>query len=181
MNLEVILKTVNPYFLNLCERIFMYGPQGKLLLRNLEDYWYTHCVTMSRYNVFPCDTIADTLKLLQNSSMDTVPFALATFSMSKNTWNELLLPAGKISSHKTGKVSIIVDASESRTLLQKKQRERKVWWRKLAQSPSRFVLAEAKKAKTFDVTEIEAIFPFGNIIVETITHYPSARKLYPQV
>ncbi|XP_011329074.1 DNA polymerase subunit gamma-2, mitochondrial isoform X1 [Ooceraea biroi] len=180
MNLEAILRIASPHFLNLCERIFTYGPQGKLLLRNLEEHWYTHCVTMPRYNVFPCDTIADTLQLLRSSSMDSAPFALAVIATSRSAWNEPLLPAGRVSSHKIAKVNVIVDASESKSLLQRKQRERKVWWRKLVQSPSRFVLAEAKKAKGFDVTEIEAQFPFGNITVETITHYPGMRKLFPQ-
>ncbi|XP_011636517.1 DNA polymerase subunit gamma-2, mitochondrial [Pogonomyrmex barbatus] len=182
MNLEAVLKVVGPHFLGLSERIFTYGPQGKLLMKNLEGHWFTHCVTMSRHNVFPCDTIAETLQLLQSSSMDDpLPFALATLATSKTVWNESLLPAGgKISSHKTARVNVFVDALDSKNLLHKKQRERKVWWRKLAQCPSRFVLAESKKARSLDVTEIEARFPFGSIIVETITHYPSVRKLYPQ-
>ncbi|XP_011329075.1 DNA polymerase subunit gamma-2, mitochondrial isoform X2 [Ooceraea biroi] len=149
MNLEAILRIASPHFLNLCERIFTYGPQ-------------------------------DTLQLLRSSSMDSAPFALAVIATSRSAWNEPLLPAGRVSSHKIAKVNVIVDASESKSLLQRKQRERKVWWRKLVQSPSRFVLAEAKKAKGFDVTEIEAQFPFGNITVETITHYPGMRKLFPQ-
>lgn len=183
MSLEAILKTISPHFLNLFERGFIYGPQGKLLLRNLEEHWFAHCITMPRYNVFPCDTIADTLQMLRSNLMDDVlPFALATLATSKNTWNESLLSAnGKVSSQKTAKINVIVEASESKNLLHKKQRERKVWWRKLAQNPSRFTLAETKKTKNLDVTEIEAQFPFGNITVETITHYPGVRKLYPQV
>lgn len=182
MNLEAVLKTVGPYFLSLSERMFVYRPQGKLLLKNLEEHWFAHCVTMPYYNVFPCDVIADTLQLLRSNSMDEIlPFALATFATSKNVWNELVLSDGKVSSHRTAKINVFVNASDSKSLLHKKQRERKVWWRKLAQHPSRFVLAEAKKMKNFDVTEIEAQFPFGNIIVETITHYPGVRKLYPQV
>lgn len=183
MSLEAILKTISPHFLNLSERGFIYGPQGKLLLRNLEEHWFAHCITMPRYNVFPCDTIADTLQMLRSNLMDDVlPFALATLATSKNTWNESLLSAnGKVSSQKTAKINVIVEASESKNLLHKKQRERKVWWRKLAQNPSRFTLAETKKTKNLDVTEIEAQFPFGNITVETITHYPGVRKLYPQV
>ncbi|XP_050464061.1 DNA polymerase subunit gamma-2, mitochondrial [Cataglyphis hispanica] len=181
MNLEAVLRIVSPHFLNLSERVFAYGPQGKLLLRNLEEHWFAHCVTMARHNVFPCDSIADTLQLLRSNSMDEpLPFALATLAtMSKNAWNESLLSA-RISSHKIAKINLIVDASESKSLLHKKQRERKVWWRKLSQCPSRFVLAEARKARNVDVTEIEAQFPFGNITVETITYYPGIRKLYPQ-
>lgn len=182
MSLEAVLKAVGPHFLNLSERMFVYGPQGKLLLKNLEEHWFMHCVTMPHYNVYPCDTIADTLQLLRSNSMDVLPFALATLATSKSVWNESLLSAGgKLLSHRTAKVNVFVDASDSKSLLHKKQRERKVWWRKLAQSPSRFVLAEAKKTRNLDVMEIEARFPFGNIIVETVTHYPGVRKLYPQV
>lgn len=182
MNLEAVLKAIGPHFLNLSERMFAYGPPGKLLLKNLEEHWFAHCVTMPHYNVFLCDTIADTLQLLRSNSMDDVlPFALATLATSKSPWNEALLSTtGKIPSHRTAKINVFVDASDGKSLLHKKQRERKVWWRKLAQHPSRFVLAEAKKTRGLDVTEIEARFPFGNIIVETITHYPSVRKLYPQ-
>lgn len=182
MSLEAILKAVSPHFLSLSERVFAYGPQGKLLFRNLEEHWFAHCVTMPRHNVFPCDSVADTLQLLRNNSMgDSLPFALATLAtMSKSTWNESLLST-KISSHRIAKINVIVDASESNSLLHKKQRERKVWWRKLAQYPSRFVLAESRKTRNLDVTEIEAQFPFGNVTVETITYYPGIRKLYPQV
>ncbi|XP_070166835.1 DNA polymerase subunit gamma-2 [Polyergus mexicanus] len=181
MSLEAVLKTVSPHFLNLSERVFAYGPQGKLLFRNLEEHWFAHCVTMPRHNVFPCDSIAETLQLLRSNSMDKpLPFALATLAtMWKSAWNESLLPA-KVSSHRIAKINVIVDASESKSLLHKKQRERKVWWRKLSQCPSRFILAEAKKARNLDVMEIEAQFPFGNITVETITYYPGIRKLYPQ-
>ncbi|XP_012532030.1 DNA polymerase subunit gamma-2, mitochondrial [Monomorium pharaonis] len=183
MSLEAMLRAVGPHFLNLSERTFAYGPQGKLLLRNLEEHWFAHCVTMPHYNVFPCDIIGDALQLLRSSSMDNaLPFALATLATSKGAWNESLLEstAGRAQSHRTAKVNVFVDASDARNLLHKKQRERKVWWRKLAQYPSRFSLAEARKTRGLDVTEIEACFPFGNIVVETITHYPSVRKLYPQ-
>jgi len=113
--------------------------------------------------------------------MDNVPFALAMLTTSKSTWNESFLPTGRISSHKTAKIDVVIEASESKGLLQKKQKERKVWWCKLAQYPSRFVLAEAKKVRNSDVMEIEAQFPFGNITVETITYYPGIRKLNSQV
>lgn len=186
MSLEAVLRIVSPYFLALSERGFTYGPQGRLLLRNLEEYWFTHCVTMPPYNVFPCDSsISDALQLLQSLSMDKdVPFALATLITTKNlAWNEALLndTGYRVASHRTAKINIIADALDSKNLLHNKQRERKVWWRKFAQCPSRFVLAEAKKVKNLDVTEIQARFPFGNITVETITHYPVTRKLYPQV
>lgn len=183
MSLEAALKAIGPHFLSLTERTFAYGPQGKLLLRNLEEHWFAHCVTMPSYNVFPCDAITDTLQLLRSNSMDEVlPFALATLATSKSAWNESSLPAGsKVLSHRIAKINVFVDASDSKSLLHKKQRERKVWWRKLAQHPSRFVLAEARKTRNLDVTEIEAQLPFGNIIVETIVRYPGVRKLYPQV
>jgi len=113
--------------------------------------------------------------------MDMLPFALVTLGTSKSVWNESLLLVDKVPSHRIAKINVFVDASDSKSLLYKKQRERKVWWRKLAQHPSRFVFAETKKMRNLDVTEIEVQFPFGNIIVETITHYPGIRKLYPQV
>ncbi|XP_014483470.1 PREDICTED: DNA polymerase subunit gamma-2, mitochondrial-like isoform X2 [Dinoponera quadriceps] len=186
MSLEAVLKTVSPYFLALSERGFTYGPQGRLLLRNLEEYWFTYCVTMPPYNVFPCDTsMSDTLQQLQSTSMaKDVPFALVTLTTTKNVgaWNESLVNdiSYRVGSHRIAKINVITDALNSKSLLHNKQRERKVWWRKFAQCPSRFVLAEAKKVKNLDVTEIQARFPFGNITVETITHYPVTRKLYPQ-
>lgn len=182
-----MLKIVSPHFLALSERGFAYGPQGRLLLRNLEEHWYAHCVTMPRYNVFPCDApIGDALQLLRDCSLDDdVPFALAALATSKSAaWNESQSHeiGCRVTSHRTAKVNVIVDASESKNLLHKKQRERKVWWRKLAQCPSRFVLAEAKRARNLDAMEIQARFPFGSITVETIAHYPGGvRKLYPQV
>ncbi|XP_011874743.1 PREDICTED: DNA polymerase subunit gamma-2, mitochondrial [Vollenhovia emeryi] len=182
MSLEAALRTVGPLFLSLAERAFVYGPQGKLLSRNLEEHWFAHCVTMPHYNVFPCDAIADALQLLRANSLDEMlPFALATFATSKSAWNESLLPAGgKVPSHRTARINAFVDPADSTGLLHRKQRERKAWWRKLAQHPSRFVLAEARKTRSLDVTEIEAQFPFGNIVVETIAYYPGVRKLYPQ-
>lgn len=179
-----MLRAVGPHFLSLSERTFAYGPQGRLLLRNLEEHWFSHCVTMPSYNVFPCDAIPDALQLLRSNSMDDVlPFGLAALATSKSAWNESLLletAGGKVPSHRTARINVFVDASDAKGLLHRMQRERKVWWRKLAQHPSRFVLAEAKKTRNLDVTEIEARFPFGNVTVETITHYPGVRKLYPQ-
>lgn len=182
MKLECILKTISPHFLNLSKRGLIYGPQGKLLLKNFEEHWFSHCVTMPRYNVFLSDTIGDTWQFLQHNSMDEIPFAFASVTTSRNTWNDSLLSLGyKVSSQRIAKISMITDTLESKNLLHKKQRERKVWWRRLAQCPSRFVLTEAKKIKNQDTMEIEAQFPFGNITVETITHYPAIRKLYSQV
>lgn len=164
----------------------MYKPLGRLLLRNLEEYWFMHCVTMAPYNVFSCDTsISDALQQLQSFSMDKdVPFGLAMFTTIKNVmWNESLLNDTdyRVTSHRIAKINVIADVLNSKNLLYNKQRERKIWWCKFAQCPSRFVLAEVKKVKNFDVTEIQARFPFGNITVETITHYPITCKLYPQV
>lgn len=186
MSLEAVLKIVSPHFLALSERGFVYGPQGKLLLKNLEEHWFAQCVTKPRYNVFPYDPpINDALQMLQDCSLNNdVPFALATLASSKNAaWNEPLLNEvdRRVTSHRTAKINMFVDASESKNLLHKAQRERKGWWNKLVQCPSRLVLTEAKKVKNTDVTEIQAQFPFGNITLETIAHYPSIRKLYPQV
>ncbi|KAG5309620.1 GATC amidotransferase, partial [Acromyrmex insinuator] len=146
------------------------------ILRNaavLEEEYFVAPLTTSKGK-------KNTLQQLRSNSMDMLPFALVTLGTSKSVWNESLLSVSKVLSHKIAKINVFVDASDSKDLLHKKQRERKVWWRKLAQHPSRFVLAEAKKTRNLDVTEIEAQFPFGNIIVETITHYPGIRKLYPQ-
>lgn len=183
MNLEAILKKMGTCFLNLGSG-FEYGPQGRLLLRNIENLWFHHCVTTSRYNVFLSgpDKFAKTIQGLKDANVDTLPFGLAAFVSSKSMWNQSLLNFdSKIVPHKTAKVATFNDGLSTKDLFNKKQRERKAWWRKLSQQPSRFVLSEAKKVKNSEVIDIEAQFPFGNIIVETITYQRDLRKLLFQV
>ena len=182
MKLEAILKKLGTCFLNL-DSGFEYGPQGRLLLRNIENLWFHNCVTTSRYNVFLCesDKFAKTIENLKDANVDTLPFGLAAFERSKTVWNQSLFnfdDSKVVVPHKTAKLATFNDEPSAKDLFHKKQRERKAWWRKLSQEPSRFVLSEAaKKGKNSEVIDIEAQFPFGNIVVETITYQRDVRKL----
>ncbi|KAG7189431.1 hypothetical protein KM043_017133 [Ampulex compressa] len=100
----------------------------------------------------------------------------------KHVWNQSLIPANnKVPSHKTAKVAVMTDKTESKELFHRVQKEHKTWWRKLAQDPSRFRLTEEKKIRNLDSVDIEAQFPFGNITVETIIYHHDPRKLFTQV
>ncbi|XP_015588998.1 DNA polymerase subunit gamma-2, mitochondrial [Cephus cinctus] len=181
--MEQILQKIGTGFINLTERGFTYGPQGKMLYRNVENLWFQHCITMPHYNVFPTssDQVNETLNYLADTAVDTLPFGLAIIENSKTTWNQSFFqPGWKTFSHKIAKVSIIANESTAKDLFHKKQRERKVWWRKIAQDPSRFAFTEAKRSKNRESIEIEAQFPFGNIVVDTITHNRNVRKLFTQ-
>lgn len=183
MKLESVLLKLNACFLKL-ESGFQYGPQGRLLLRNVENLWFQYCVTMSRYNVFlsGTDKFVKTIQDLKDSRIDTLPFGVAALENSKTAWNQSLVNFGnKGIVHKVAKVVTFIEGSNIKDLFHKKQRERKAWWRKLVQQPSRFFLSEAKKGKNNEVINIEAQFPFGNITVETISYQPDVRKLFLQV
>lgn len=182
MNLEAILKRLSTCFLKL-DTGFEYGPQGRLLFRNIENLWFHHCVTTSRYNVFlsRSDEFSKTIQDLKNAKIDALPFGLAAFENSKIAWNHSLLNSGsKGIPHKIAKVVTLNDGLSTKDLFHKKQRERKAWWRKLSHQPSRFVLSEAKKSKNNEVIDIKAQYPFGDIVVETITYQRDVRKFQLQ-
>ncbi|XP_051171083.1 DNA polymerase subunit gamma-2, mitochondrial-like [Leptopilina boulardi] len=182
MKLEIVLQKLSACFLKI-EAGFDYGPQGRLLLRNVENLWFHHCVTTSRYNVFlsGTDKFSKTIQDLKVANIDTLPFGLAAFDNSKIAWNQSLLNSGnKTIVHKVAKVVTFCEESNSRDLFHKKQRERKAWWRKLVQQPSIFFLTESKKGKNNEVIDIKAEFPFGNITVETISHQRDVRKMFLQ-
>ena len=183
MNLEAILKKLSTSFLKL-ESGFDYGLQGKLLFRNIENLWFHHNITTSRYNVFlsGSDKFTRTVQEIKNANIDALPFGLAAIETSKNAWNNSLLNfCSKGIPHTIAKVSTFDNGISTKDLFHKKQRERKSWWRKLSQQPSRFVLSEAKKAKNSEIIDIEAQFPFGSIVVETISYHRDMRKLLYQV
>ena len=61
MNIGNILKELSSHFISLTKCGLKYGPQGKMLLRNLEEQWFLNCITMSRYNIFLSDEFNQTL------------------------------------------------------------------------------------------------------------------------
>lgn len=181
MSITNILKELSTHFINLTEHSLIYGPQGKLFLKNLEEHWYLHCVTMSRYNIFPSDDLNNTLSFISKTALFDIPFGLANIKSTKNSWNKNVLDMAKFNAHKVGEISVLNNTVEMKDMFHKIQKERKIWWRKLAQCPSRFKLAEAKKLKNLDVIDIEAQFSFGSVTVERITYHKDVQKLLSQV
>ncbi|CAG5092811.1 Similar to BRAFLDRAFT_270748: Glutamyl-tRNA(Gln) amidotransferase subunit C [Cotesia congregata] len=171
-------------FLNL-DRGFVFGPQGKLLRRNLENLWFQSNIIKPFYNVFltSTDKVSETLENLKTLGIEEKPLGIAIIEESKNSWNtEILNAYPKLNSHRTGKVTIITNANEGKELYHKTQRERKIWWRKLSREPSRFKFTDSKKlSKNKDTTEITVNFEFGSIVIETITHQQDIKKLNNQI
>lgn len=181
MNIANILKELSGHFISLTEYGLKYGPQGKMLLKNLEEQWFLHCITMSRYNIFLSDESNNTLNFIIKTEMSDIPFGLAKIENSKNYWTSDLLPMKKSNIHRIVETTIFQNDTETKDLFHNIQKERKIWWRKLAQFPSRFKLTEEKKIKNCNVVDIEAQFPFGNVVVEKIAYHTDVRKLFSQV
>ncbi|XP_003705310.2 DNA polymerase subunit gamma-2, mitochondrial [Megachile rotundata] len=181
MNITNILKELSTHFISLTDRGLLYGPQGKMLLRNLEQHWFLHCVTMSPYNIFLSDEIINTYDFIAKTATSNMPFGLAKVKSSKDNWNRDISTTLILNLHKTAEVAIFNNDTETKDLFHKLQKNRKTWWRRLAQCPSRFNLTEAKKVKNNELIDIEAQFPFGNVIVERITYYTDVQKLFSQI
>ncbi|XP_063972070.1 DNA polymerase subunit gamma-2, mitochondrial [Diachasmimorpha longicaudata] len=183
MTLERILKDLGTGFLSL-ERGFVFGPQGQLLRRNIEELWYRYCVVQPSYNVFLSapDRISETLETLQRVGALYKPFGMAVLEESKVGWNGNVISENcKLPSHRVGKVTVVTEAAEGKDLYHRKQRERKVWWRKFSREPKRFQLTEAKRInKNKEVIEIEAQFSFGGVVVETICHQQDVKKIFKE-
>lgn len=155
--MEKVLSSLGPSFVKLSERSFVYGAQGNLLRRNIEAHWFQHCITMSRCNVF--------LASVESSPTCGYPVGFATIEDTRSTWNQTNKPL----SQRLAKVVLLHDITDEKDLFYRKQRERKLWWRKLARNPSTFDLTEIKRLKNKDMIEIEARLPFGNLTVETLS------------
>lgn len=166
MSASRVLKAVSKNFLNLSEHGLVYGPQGRMLLRNLEEHWFLHCVTMSPYNIFLSEKFVDTLNFLMNSPMGKIPFGVAGVSDSKDSWNESVQSL-KLERHREARIAVFDRCTEAKSLYHKMQKERKVWWRRLAQQPSRFQI-KAKETEDLDSVDVEAEFSFGTVTVEKI-------------
>lgn len=181
MNIANILKELSPHFINFTTQGLKYGPQGKMLLKNLEEQWFLHCITMSRYNMFLSDEFNDSINFITKTKMSDIPFGLATIKNVKYQWDSnIATTIQKSNSHRVAETAIFNDA-ETKDLFYKIQKERKIWWRKLAQNPSRFKLSEVKKIKNYTIVDIEAQFSFGNLILERITYHTDVQKLFSQV
>ncbi|CAK9797741.1 DNA polymerase subunit gamma-2, mitochondrial [Anthophora plagiata] len=178
MTIIELLKELSGHFINFTEHGFTYGPQGRMLLKNLEEHWFLHCVTMSRYNVFLSDEFSDTLNFITKTATSDVPFGLATVKKSKHSWMENASHVQKLNHHRTAEVAILNNEGEAEGLFRDVQKERKIWWRRLAQCPSRFKLTEAKKGRNVDTVDIKAQFSFGNVIVERISYHSDVQKLF---
>ncbi|XP_076247017.1 DNA polymerase subunit gamma-2, mitochondrial [Calliopsis andreniformis] len=169
MNTIQLLKKISPNFITVAESGLVYGPQGRLFRRNFEELWFLHCVTMSPYNIFLSEKPQSDFNLIARTSPCSLPFGSAVISNSKNSWNQNILSPVKLNSHQTAQVSIFNFNNFGKDLYHKLQKERKIWWRKLAQNPSRFRITEVKKIRSFDSVDIEAHFSFGSILLERIT------------
>ncbi|XP_050476798.1 DNA polymerase subunit gamma-2, mitochondrial isoform X2 [Bombus huntii] len=154
MNIGNILKELSSHFISLTECGLKYGPQ---------------------------DEFNQTLNFVIKTEMSDIPFGLASIKNSKDYWDSNLLSIQKSNSHRIAATNIFNNNTETKDVFHKIQKERKIWWRRLAQYPSRFKLTEAKKIKGCNVVDIEAQFPFGNVIVEKITYHTDVQKLFSQV
>ncbi|XP_076301898.1 DNA polymerase subunit gamma-2, mitochondrial [Lasioglossum baleicum] len=182
MSASRVLKEISRNFVSFSEHGLVYGPQGRMLLKNLEEHWFSHCITMSPYNIFLSEQFSDTLNFLTESPMGRIPFGLATVKDSTDLWNESTLPTAlKLNRHKNARIAILDSSVEAKSLYHKVQKERKVWWRKLAQQPSRFKITEAKRIEDLDSVDIEAEFSFGTITVERIVYHNDIGKLLLQI
>lgn len=172
-------------FLTLDQSGFHYGPPGKLLVRNLDNFWFQQSIVKPRYNVFLTspEKSAEALKFLRSTEVDSPPFGLAMMKQSKSKWNQWMLDLLESPGfpHQTARLIVFVEANEAKDFFHVRQRERKVWWRKLAWNPSRFTTTEIKKTKNLDVLDVQAEFEFGNVVVETVTCYHEIHKIVPQV
>ncbi|CAK9832903.1 DNA polymerase subunit gamma-2, mitochondrial [Anthophora retusa] len=178
MTILEVLKELSGHFINFTGHGFVYGPQGRMLLKNLEEHWFLHCVTMSRYNVFLSDEFSNTLNFITKTGMSDVPFGLAAVKKSKHCWTENTSHAQKLNHHRTAEVAILSNEAEAQDLFRDVQKERKIWWRRLAQCPSRFKLTEERKVRNVDTVDIRAEFSFGNMIVEKISYHNDVQKLF---
>lgn len=177
-----VLKELSANFISLAEHGLVYGPQGRMLLKNLEDHWLLYCVTMSRYNTFLSDKCVNDFNFITKTGMSDIPFGLAKIKNSRNDWNQSIMPTvSKLNLHKTAEIYVFNNNIETKDLYHKVQKERKIWWRKLAQNPSKFKVTEPRKIKNVDLVDIEAHFPFGTVTVERIAYHTDVRKLLSQV
>lgn len=182
------MKRLGATFLSLKEFGFAYGVQGVLLRRNFERHWFDTCVTKSKYNVFlvPSNTLMAGIKDLVDIGLtNNVPIGIAEIDDVRNTWNQSLFPPkSKSINHRIARITTVYESDDAigsvKDLFYKKQRERKSWWRRISENPSIYK-TEIKQEKGKELIEIQASFPFGNILVETISFKKSARKLLPNV
>ena len=177
-----VLKELSANFISLAEHGLVYGPQGRMLLKNLEDHWLLHCVTMSRYNTFLSDKCVNDFDFVTKTGMSNIPFGLAKVKSSRNDWNQSIAPtASKLNLHKTAEIYVFNNNIETKDLYHKVQKERKIWWRKLAQNPSKFKVTEPRKIRNVDLVDIEGHFSFGTVTVERIAYHTDVRKLLSQI
>ncbi|XP_015109961.1 DNA polymerase subunit gamma-2, mitochondrial-like [Diachasma alloeum] len=183
MTLERVLKDLGTGFLSL-ERGFVFGPQGQLLRRNIEELWYRHCVVQPPYNVFLSapDRISETLGTLWRAGALQKPFGVAVLEEARTSWNGSVLPEGcRVPSHSLGRVTVVTEATGAKDLYHRKQRERKVWWRKFSREPKRFQFTEARRiSKSKEVIEVQAQFAFGGVVLETICYQQDAKRIFKE-
>ncbi|KAJ8682701.1 hypothetical protein QAD02_018493 [Eretmocerus hayati] len=140
---------------------------------------------MSKYNVFQIfpNTLSTSLQDLVDVGLDSVPYGIAEIEEVKNSWNQHLVPLGSKSiQHRIAKLTTVYESDDAvssvKDLFYTKQRERKSWWRRISENPSIYHLSELKKERGKEFIEIEARFPFGNIVVETIHFKRNAKNFF---
>lgn len=181
MSIQQVLKAIGPRFINITEQGFIYGPQGKMILKNVEKEWYIHNVKKSQFNVCLSPNTLDTTKCFSKKPMNDIPFGTAGIESSNLPWNSIeTLPCHAIE-HRLAKLNIIDWKITAKDTFRKFQRQRKVWWHKLSQWPSRFKFIEEESKEDLNIVKIQAEFPFGSLTVETITHYKNVDNNFPTV
>lgn len=172
MKAKQILSTLGKGFVTATGTEFVYGPLGWLLLRNIEDNWWKHCVVSVKYNVYPTkiSKISRTLQYLKDTKSDGLPFGLASIEtvedyLTQNSALGLPLP----SLQRIMKVMTFGEKNSAKDLFYRIQRERKAWWRKFSNNPSRFIVINSEEDKDQDIMNIKAQFPSEDLIVEVIS------------
>ncbi|XP_046738881.1 DNA polymerase subunit gamma-2, mitochondrial [Diprion similis] len=172
MKANKILSALGTDFLTVSETEFIYGPSGQFLRRNVEDVWWKYCVVSEKYNVYPAQIsqISRTLRYLKDSRSDGLPFGLASIETTQNDNQHskmLDLPLPPLCTRMS--VMTFGEKNSAKDLFYRKQRERKAWWRKFSNNPSRFVATNSEKNENREVMSIQAHLPSQNLTVEIVS------------
>ncbi|XP_046611013.1 DNA polymerase subunit gamma-2, mitochondrial [Neodiprion virginianus] len=172
MKANKILSLLGTDFLTVSETEFIYGPSGRFLLRNVEDVWWKYCVVSEKYNVYPTQIsqVSRTLRYLRDSRCDGLPFGLASIETTENDQRQskmLDLPLPPLCTRMS--VMTFGEKTSAKDLFYRKQRERKAWWRKFSNNPSRFVTTNSEKNENREVMSIQAHLPSQDLSVEVVS------------
>ncbi|XP_011496840.1 PREDICTED: DNA polymerase subunit gamma-2, mitochondrial isoform X2 [Ceratosolen solmsi marchali] len=121
---------------------------------------------------------------MQDIGLNNVPFGIANIDNVKNIWNKSINLEKNVQ-HRIAKITTVYESDDAigsvKDLFYKKQRERKSWWRQISENPSIYHIREGEQKRGEEHIEIEAQFPFGNIVVEKIHFKKNASAILPGI